>query len=223
MSILALVLVIGIIISVYVFIKNQEIKATLDSLEQSEFVEKTDTTGQADIDSEVTISRQDGSWTVSENGDYTIDPESLSLSFTGFKIGGEHTGTFNRVDSTVSLDDNGSPVSISMVVMPESVETDTESVDKHLQDSVFFDTDTYKEVIIVVDSFVLDRGEGTAVADITIKGITKTVQIPVTVDNIESGTIFAIDTKIKISEWNMAFGPVLDDVRVMLEGTIVKK
>ena len=35
--------------------------------------------------------------------------------------------------------------------------------------------------------------------------------------------MFEIDTRVKISDYNIAYGPVLDEVRIMLEGKIVKK
>jgi polyisoprenoid-binding protein YceI len=62
-----------------------------------------------------------------------------------------------------------------------------------------------------------------AVVDLTMKGVTKTLIVPVTVTSEEGSAMFKIDTRVKISDYSIAYGPVLDEVRIMLEGKIVKK
>lgn len=221
-SILALALIIGVIISVAIFIKDQEIKATLDGVEESNFVEGDGVQNLNSVDSEISITRTNGEWSISETGEYTIDPSSLVFEFTGYKVGGEHIGTFNDLTSSIALDESGIPVALGIKIMPESVKTDEADLDAHLQDAVFFNTAQYPEIQVVVKGITEEDGIK-AVTDITIKGITKTVAIPVMINASENEVKFSIDTTIKISEWDIGFGPVKDDVRVVVSGVVEKK
>ncbi len=223
-SILAVALIIGIIIGGYIFIKDKQIKTSLEGVEQSEFTDKTGTQNTNPIASEISITRTAGQWTVSENGSYTIDPSSIKFEFTGYKIGGEHTGTFNDIKSELALDAQGMPVALGIIFAPASVKTDSEGVDKHLQAPEFFDTAKYSDVQVVVKGVEIESPTSIkAITDITIKGITKTVAVPVKISLVTGGMKFDVDTKIKISEWSMAYGPVQDDVRVVVSGVMKNK
>ena len=223
MNVVALIILIAIITSVYIFVKDRQIKKGLNGVEQSEFVDGNQSDQALVVDSEISLIRTGGQWSVSENGEYTIDPNSIVFTFTGYKVGGEHTGTFNDIKSAIALDAQGQPIALGMVLAPASIKTDAEGVDKHLQDKVFFDTVTYSDVQVVVKNIEKTSTSTKAITDITIKGITKTIAIPVTFAQVEGGTKFSIDTKIKISQWDMAFGPVQDDVRVVLSAVLKKK
>ena len=60
-----------------------------------------------------------------------------------------------------------------------------------------------------------------AVTEITMKGVSKTVSVPVTFAKTESGTKFMFDTRVAIGDFGIAYGPVLNEVRVTGEGEIV--
>lgn len=217
-SILAVVLIIG----VYFFIKDREIKKELSTVEKSEFVDSKEVASK-DIASEIAISRTDGVWNItSTDSEYVINPESLKFEFTGYKLGGQHVGTFNSIVTKISLDTEGNPVSANFVFDPTSVKTDAEGVDTHLQAPEFFDTKTYPQVTAIVKEIKKENGETRAITDLIMKGVTKTLSIPVTIAPTDSGLKFAIDARITISDYNIAYGPVQDEVRVVLEAEISK-
>ena len=223
-NILGVVLIIGIIIGVYLFIKNKEIKASLEGVEQSEFVDGEGIQNTNPVASEISITRTNGQWSIKESGPYTIDPASITFEFTGYKIGGQHIGTFNDIKSEIALDEEGMPVALGILFAPVSVKTDSEALDKHLQAPEFFDTAKFSDVQVVVKGVEIESLVSIkAITDITIKGVTKTIAVPVKLSPVEGGTKFDVDTKIKISEWSMSYGPVLDDVRIVTSGVLKTK
>jgi polyisoprenoid-binding protein YceI len=230
-NILAIVVIIVIIIGGYIFIKNKQIKTSLEGVEQAEFVDGTGVQNTNPVASEISIVRTNGEWSVSETGrsisetgPYTIDPSSIKFEFTGYKIGGQHVGTFNEINSQIALDEDGMPIILGMLLSPVSIKTDSEGVDKHLQAPEFFDTEKFSDIRVVVKGVEVESLVSIkAITDITIKGVTKTIAVPVTLSPVEGGTRFDVDTKIKISEWSMSYGPVLDDVRIVASAVLKTK
>lgn len=218
------ILAIAIIVGVYIFIQDRKIKNELSNVEESQFVDQNNSTSTASVSaSQSTLTRVDGIWAVNSTQEYTIDPSSLKFEFTGYKPGGQHVGTFNKMDATLSFDEVGSPIGLVMNIDPASVKTDTAAVDKHLQASEFFDTATYPNVTVVIKEIKKEGDSIRAIADLTIKGVTKTLSVPVNVSLAGGGIKFDVDTRIKISDYNMAYGPVQDEVRVTLSGVVKKK
>jgi len=218
------IVAIAIIIGVYIFIQDKRIKKELSNVEESQFVDQNNSTSTAPVSaSESAITRVNGVWTVNSTQEYTIDPASLKFEFTGYKPGGQHVGTFNTMDATLSFDEAGAPIGLVMNIDPTSVKTDTEAVDKHLQAPEFFDTATYPNVTVVIKEIKKEGNSIKAITDLTIKGVTKTLAVPVTISLVEGGIKFDVDTRIKISDYKMAYGPVQDEVRVTLSGVVKKK
>lgn len=204
--------------------KDRQIKAGLMNVEQSEFVDSNGPQSDKQVAAEINITRVNGEWNVESEGEYTIDPASLKLEFTGYKPGGQHIGTFQNLSASVALDAAGEAIAAVLKLDPKSIKTDTAAVDTHLQADVFFDTANYPEVTVAIKSIEKENDTSVkAITDITIKGNTKTLAIPVKVEKTATGMKFWVDTKIKISEYKMAFGPVQDDVRVVASGELKKK
>ncbi len=205
----------------YLFIMDQRNKATLSTLEEAKEVESTATTSSATVASQVVINRTNGEWdTNSTGGNYGIVASELKFEFTGYKPGGQHVGTFNNLVATVSLDAMGNPIATEITIDPKSVQTDAAGVTGHLQKKEFFDTETFADVKVNIKEIQKEGANVKAIADLTIKGVTKTLAIPVTVTKTEAGTKFEVDTRIKISDYGMAYGPVQDEVRVTLSGLV---
>ncbi len=219
------IILVVIIVGVYVFVKDTQIKRELETVERSEFSEgAVGVQNSNEVDSQITIVRTNGEWNITETGEYTLDPSSLIFEFTGYKPGGFHTGTFNAVTANVSLDADGVPVTSSIVFDVASVVTDSAGVDKHLQAPEFFDAANSPQITVEIKGMEKrDDQSYLAIADITMSGQTKTLSIPVQMGAVEGGVSFAVDTKIKISEYGMAYGPVQDDVRIVAKGVLKKK
>ncbi len=224
MSLLGLAILVGLAVGVYVTIGNQKNAKELSGVEESQFVDSTDEKGGATVASEINLSRTGGVWSVTSTSEYTIDPATLKFEFTGYKPGGQHIGTFQNIIGSVALDATGKAVGAMLKLDPKSIKTDDVKLDGHLQADVFFDTANHPEVTVAIKNIEsVSDTSAKAITDITIKGNTKTLSIPVRIEKTATGMKFWVDTKIKISEYQMAYGPVQDDVRVVASGELKKK
>lgn len=219
-SILAIVLVIG----GYVFIQNKKNKKELSNIEKSEFVDSVNVIDSNKNASKIKVLRTNGAWNIVSPNEYTINPDSLVFEFTGYKVGGQHVGTFNTMSADILLDTEGSPVGANFVFEPTSVKTDSSGVDKHLQAPEFFDTTAYPQITVAIKEIRnVAPDEFQAITNLTMKGVTKTLAIPVKITPTKSGMNFAVDTRIVISDYNIAYGPVQDEVRIVLGAELYKK
>lgn len=220
-------IIVGVIILVmvsFVLAKDMIIKKELSKVAETEVIE-TDTTNKEfkKLDSTVTLQRNSGVWAVSSSGEYTVDPASLLLQFVGYKPGGEHAGTFNSVNAEVSLDAQGNPVQARVVLDVSSVKTDAAALDTHLQAPEFFNAAQYAVIDAFVKEIKVEGDTKSAVVDLTMKGVTKTLIVPIVINSEADSTAFEIDTRVNIKDYNIAYGPVLDEVRIKLEGKVSKK
>ena len=215
-------IIIVLIFSGYIVNKDRQIKKELADIQQASFLKENLQVPKNTIDSEILVRRTNGKTEVFTSGIYTIKPDSIQLTFTGYKPGGEHTGTFNTIESTISLNSKGEPVQVSMTIDPKSVKTDSAKLDEHLQAKEFFDTAQYSDISIFVKQFKKEGNKIFAITDLTMKGVTKTLSIPVQVVQDKDMLNFSLDTRINISDYGIAYGPVLNEVRLTAQATIIK-
>ncbi len=218
------VIIILLVIGGYVFIRDRQIKSELSKVEEAQETNQNATSTKKVVASEIAITRTAGVWSVTNTGEYTIDPKSLIFEFTGYKPGGEHVGTFNNIKADIALDAEGKPISSVLSMDIASVKTDTEAVDKHLQTADFFDVASNPGISVIISDLTKENDTtAKAVTSITMKGVTKTLSIPVTLTPVNGGVKFNVDTRINISDFGIAYGPVLNEVRVKVEGVLLKK
>lgn len=223
-KIIITIVAILIVIGGYLFIKDRQIKQELSKVEESQEVQGDTKTNAKEVASTVTLNKTNGIWTISQTGEYTVNPASLKFTFTGYKPGGQHVGTFNSIKSEIALDKDGIPVNVNMTIDISSVKTDTEAVDKHLQTADFFDAVANPTITVNVKSIQMEsETSAKAITDITMKGVTKTISMPVTFVKEATGTKFMIDTRVNIADFGIAYGPVLNEVRISAEGVVSKK
>lgn len=220
-------IIVGVIILVmvsFVLVKDAIIKKELSKVAETQVVE-TSTNKEVfkKTDSTITLQRKAGVWTASPSGIYAVDLASLSLEFVGYKPGGEHTGTFNNLSGEISLDPEGNPLQAQIILEVNSVKTDAAALDKHLQAPEFFNAAKYDVIEAFIKEIKFEPETKLAVVDLTMKGITKTLIVPIVINSEADLTAFEIDTRVNIKDYNIAYGPVLNEVRIMLRGKILKK
>ena len=116
----------------------------------------------------------------------SLKPEQVQLNWRGTKVTGEHVGAISLEAGSIVLGKNGLVESGELVVNMDSITcTDLEGEwrDKlinHLKDKDFFDTKNHKTANLKIKNIVDNKGQKEAIADLTIKGITKPVRFPVT-------------------------------------------
>ncbi|HVP64113.1 MAG TPA: YceI family protein [candidate division Zixibacteria bacterium] len=114
---------------------------------------------------------------------YTIDPNHSAANFAvkHLALSTVH-GRFTDVSGTVTFDPNDvSKSSVKATIKSASITTDNATRDKHLNSADFFDTAKFPEITFQSTS-VRKVGEGqyVAVGNLTIKDVTKQVEVPFT-------------------------------------------
>lgn len=220
-SIILLILIIGGIIGIYLFINDQANKKELAQIDSAEFVDQVETEEQ-NIGSEIILKRESGVWSIVNQNEYTIDLDSINFEFTGYRVGGSHDGTFENIDVIIGFNDQGLPVTGKITIDASSVKTDTAALDNHLRTDDFFGVEEYPEIIVDIKQVRQENGQTVAISDIFMKGITRTIAIPVEIRQTDDRINFSVDSRINISDFNIAYGPVRDDVRITLQGAFIK-
>ncbi len=116
-------------------------------------------------------------WAAAET--YTIDPVHSSIGF-GVKhmMVSQTNGQFNKYDGTIIYDPNDlSQSKVDITVEVASIDTRDEKRDAHLKAGDFFDAAQFQTITFVSKQINKDS----IVGDLTMKGVTKEVTIPVTI------------------------------------------
>lgn len=119
---------------------------------------------------------------------------SMTLSFSSFaqktiasvdfkirNLGISVDGRFNTSSITTNFTNpDYTQWSLSGSVETKSINTDNNKRDKHLKEEDFFDVDTYPQITLEATHFKkVSENKYDVTADLTIKGTTKTIVIPV--------------------------------------------
>ncbi len=109
---------------------------------------------------------------------YTISPTKSKVKWTGHADAGVYapTGTIKIKTGTVVFN-SGKLSSATIVIDMTTLEQENKDLEKHLKNTDFFDVEKFPEA-----AFKLNAMNGnTATGSLTIKGITKSISFPVTI------------------------------------------
>lgn len=137
-------------------------------------------------------------------------------------------GVFGEFDGTVSFDpDNLGASKITGVVQVASIDTKNERRDGHLRSDDFFNAEQYPEITFE-STEIKKSGDGyVAVGNLTIRDVTKTVEIPFTmagpIKDPWGGTRIAVDgsATIKRQDYNIKWNNKMDDGNLIVSDEVV--
>jgi len=147
-------------------------------------------------------------------------------------------GEFTAFDADIDFDYKTKSFNkLSAVIQTKSVDTGIEKRDNHLRSEDFFLSDKYPQITFNMKSYKGDGEEGVMVGDLTIRGITKEVELDVedigTIKDFQGNNRVGFTLKGKINrldydlKWNKAleFGgfAVGDKVKLEVEVEAVEK
>lgn len=121
--------------------------------------------------------------------DYKIDPVHSSANFAvKHMMVSTVNGRFTDVEGTISYDPQDVTKStVKAVIKTASVTTDNAQRDNHIKSTDFFDVAKYPEIKFE-STKIEKRGEQlVAIGNLTIKDVTKQVELPFTVNTAEVG------------------------------------
>ena len=112
-------------------------------------------------------------------GTWTIDPTHSSVGFSVRHLMiSKVKGTFDQFDATFVTGENPLDTKVTATAQVASINTNEENRDGHLRTNDFFEAETYPTISFVSTDVRVkdaDEGEYTVTGDLTIKGITKSV------------------------------------------------
>ncbi|MBF0182217.1 MAG: YceI family protein [Magnetococcales bacterium] len=113
---------------------------------------------------------------------FDIDPDHSFVEFRIAHLGySVLKGRFNVVRGSFDFDEkNPAAAAITMEVETTSIDTNHAKRDKHLRSGDFLDVERYPKATFKSVSFVENGGTGRMSGDLTLHGVTRRVEFPVT-------------------------------------------
>lgn len=139
-------------------------------------------------------------------GSWALDPARTSITFRAkglwlFTV----TGTFDPVDGTGAVGDDGS-VAGTLVVDATSVNTRNRQRDKHLRSADFFDVGTYPTITFTATQ--VRPGEGgqvDVIGDLTVHGHTRPLTVPAHVVAVDDAATVTAEVRLDRSNWGLRY------------------
>ena len=144
--------------------------------------------------------------------------ENSSIIFTVLNAGFEVSGTLQVDQLDLRFDPkNLSQSSVFVRVDPSSIKTGISVRDKHLKRSDYFDVEHYPEIHLKSRSFQKTaRSAFLGKFDLTVKGITRIVEIPFTAKKDNGGILYEVNLEINRLDFELGAPSIIlgNDVEV---------
>lgn len=162
---------------------------------------------------------------------YNLDPAHTSVSFkVRHMMVTNVKGSFSDVSGTISFDrDKPENSTVEVTINASSIDTHNEKRDDHLRSDAFLDVANHPTLTFKSTSVAKKDDQWIATGDLTIRGVTKQVEIPFTLSgpatNPWGQQVIGVDGTFSINRmdyganWNKALetGGVLVDETVNIE------
>lgn len=143
--------------------------------------------------------------------------EKSSIRFVGAKVTRDHKGEFKNFDGSIEYV-GGKPVNVSFTIDLSSMETDTPKLTQHLKTPDFFDVARYPTATFVSTSLTEGAASGvpgtthTLKGNLTMRGVTKEITIPVKTAVTPEGTRATSEFTINRHDWGISYRGMADDL-----------
>lgn len=151
-------------------------------------------------------------------GTWTVDPSHSSVGFVARHLMvSKVRGAFTSFNGAVTIVDGGSGSGVQATVDTASLTTGDDGRDGHVRSADFFDVDNFPTMTLVsTDLKPTGDGQFELIADLTIKGVTKSVTfdlefVGVATDpwgNVKAG--FAAEAEISRKAWGLEWNVALE-------------
>jgi polyisoprenoid-binding protein YceI len=151
-------------------------------------------------------------------GSWTIDPSHSEVGFTVRHLMSKVRGQFEKFEGSLTTGDSLAETRATATIDLNSVNTRDEQRDAHLRSADFFDVEKFGHMTFSATSF----DGGTAVGELTIKGVTKPVELEVEFLGIGQDPWggerigFEATAEINRKDWGVDFNVPLDGGRLLV-------
>lgn len=151
-------------------------------------------------------------------GTYTLDPTHTRIGFVARHLMVTKVrGHFAQFEGSITIGDEPRGSTADVTIQTASVETGTADRDNHLRSGDFFEAEKYPALTFRNARVVSQKGtDFTVVGDLTIKDVTREVQLAVELDGVVKdpwgGTRLAVtaSTEIDREDWGMTWNTALE-------------
>ena len=164
-------------------------------------------------------------------GTYALDPSHTSIGFIARHLMVTKVrGSFAEFDGTITIAEDPRQSTATATIKAVSIQTGAADRDNHLRSGDFLEAEKYPELSFANARVVGQKGATfTVVGDLTIKGVTKEVELEVELDGVVTDPFgnekLAVSARTEINRedfgmtWNAALetGGVLVSQRVTIE------
>jgi polyisoprenoid-binding protein YceI len=148
--------------------------------------------------------------------EYKIDPGHSSATFSVRHLMISNVpGRFSNVKGTIVYDEQDlTRSSVKATIPTATINTDNEGRDQHLKSGDFFDVEKFPEMTFVSKRIEKRGNQLIAIGDLTIKGVTKEVELPFEV--VKANTPFGVaigatgSTKVNRKDFNILWSRTMD-------------
>ena len=161
-------------------------------------------------------------------GTYVIDPSHTEVGFVArHAMVTKVRGYFRAVEGQIVVADEFANSSATATMKVDSVDTGNGDRDGHLKSADFFDAENTPEITFVSTGIKDVKGdEFTLVGDLTIKGITKPVELEAefngaATDPFGNASIgFSAETEVEREDWGLTWNAALETGGVLVSKKI---
>lgn len=170
------------------------------------------------------------------NGTYVLDPAHTTIGFVArHAMVTKVRGHFSDFASTIIVDE--STGTVNATIQTESITTGNDDRDNHVRGTDFFNVAEFPEMTFTSTSVSVSGDKAKVTGDLTIKGVTKQVNLDVSIDGIAEDPFgntrlgFEASTKINRTDFGVDFnaplktGGVLlsEEIKIEIEGSAIKQ
>ena len=149
-----------------------------------------------------------------ETRELAFDVESSSIGWVGAKVTGDHVGGFEEWTGTaVAAEDELRE--LNFTVDTRSIFSDDDDLTGHLKSDDFFDVEEYPEASFRSTRIAAYDGEGAThqvTGNFTIRGVTKSVTFPATIDVDDDGANASAEFTIERFDFGIEYKGMPDDL-----------
>ena len=150
---------------------------------------------------------------------YKIDSVHSSIGFSvSHLMVSQTTGVFNEYEGVVNFDPKDvSMASTEVTIQTASIDTRSKKRDDHLRTADFFDVENHPQMTFKSKTFVPSGDKYLITGDLTIKGITKEIAIPVKITGPAAspmgGTVLGLSGQVTINrqDFGISWNKSLDN------------
>jgi polyisoprenoid-binding protein YceI len=170
---------------------------------------------------------------------YQVDPNHSTVQFSAkHLLISTVTGKFKEFSGTISYDDKDITKSlVSGTIKTASLDTGVADRDNHLRSADFFDVEKNPEITFKSTKIEKSGDDATVTGDLTIKGVTKEVKFPATVNGPikdpwgNSRLGFSFNLEINRMDYGISWSKTMDsggmvvskEIKIQIDGEAVAK